>query len=195
MHLANVVTSLFAGALTAQLALAAGSARGAESDPLAELAQPGRVLLLRHAHAPGVGDPPHFKLHDCRTQRNLDAAGRKQAAQLGERLRAAGVARAKVYSSQWCRCLETARLLKLGSVSELPALNSFYDRPQDGDARIAALRTFLAGLPVNGPPVVLVTHEVTIRALTGGRPAVGGGAILRLDGSHVPRIVVEIKEK
>ncbi|MGA8050238.1 MAG: hypothetical protein WCA09_08670, partial [Burkholderiales bacterium] len=61
MHLANVVTTLFAGALTAQLALAAGSARGAESDPLAELAQPGRVLLLRHAHAPGVGDPPHFK--------------------------------------------------------------------------------------------------------------------------------------
>ncbi len=195
MQLPAIVTSLFAGILTVQLALVAGAARAAEAEPLAELARPGRVLLLRHANAPGIGDPANFKLHDCRTQRSLDAAGRKQAARLGERLRAAGVVRAKVYSSQWCRCLETARLLKVGAVHELPALNSFFDRPEDRERNVSALRGFLAGLPQNGPPVVLVTHQATITALTGGHTASGGGVILKLDGSRVPRAVAEIEER
>jgi len=194
MQFPAIVASLFAGILTAQLALVAGAVRAAEAEPLAELARPGRVLVLRHAHAPGIGDPAHFKLHECRTQRNLDAAGRKQAARLGERMRAAGVVRARVYSSQWCRCLETARLLKVGSVNELPALNSFFDRPEDREHNVRALRDFLAALPRDGPPVVLVTHHVTIIALTGGHAASGGGVILKLDGSRVPRVVGELEE-
>lgn len=157
--------------------------------PPAELAKPGRVLMLRHANAPGTGDPPHFRVGDCSTQRNLDAAGRAQAAALGERLARAGVARARVYSSQWCRCLETARLLKLGPVMALPALNSFHGRPQDRDANLAALRAFLAGLPVDGPPVVLVTHQVTISAFTGEGIASGGGTVFELDGSGAPRVL------
>jgi phosphohistidine phosphatase SixA len=194
MQIPAIVTSLFAGVLTLQLALVAGAARATEAEPLAELARPGRVLVLRHANAPGIGDPANFKLHDCRTQRNLDAAGRRQAARLGERMRAAGVVRAKVYSSQWCRCLDTARLLKVGSVNELPALNSFFDRPGDRERNVRALRAFLAGLPKDGPPVVLVTHQVTITALTGGHAASGGGVILKLDGSRVPRVVGEIEK-
>jgi len=143
------------------------AAHAAEPLPLAELAKPGRVLMLRHANAPGTGDPPNFRPGDCSTQRNLDGAGRAQAAQLGERLAKAGVTRATMFSSQWCRCLETARLLKLGPVSELPALNSFYGRTHDRDTNLAALRAFLAGLPADGPPVVLVTHQFTINAFTG----------------------------
>jgi len=157
------------------------------------LARPGRVLMLRHANAPGIGDPRNFRLGDCSTQRNLDAAGRAQAAQLGARLAKAGVARAKVYSSQWCRCLETARLLKLGPVTELPALNSFFERAQDRDARVAALRTFLARLPPDGPPVVLVTHQVTITALTGDFTPSGGGVIFELNGSGTPRVLGELR--
>ncbi len=80
--------------------------------PLSELAKPGRVLILRHAEAPGVGDPPGFRLGDCATQRNLNESGRRQAQALGARLANAGVTTAQVYSSQWCRCLETARLLR-----------------------------------------------------------------------------------
>ena len=76
----NLAESLVAGFLTLQLALLAGASRAAESDPLAELARPGRLLLLRHANAPGIGDPAGFALADCRSQRNLDAAGRGQAA-------------------------------------------------------------------------------------------------------------------
>ncbi len=169
------------------------SAQPAQPVALAALARPGRVLVLRHARAPGIGDPPNFTPGDCSTQRNLDAAGRRQAAELGERLADAGIAHAKVYSSQWCRCLETARLLALGPIVELPALNSFHGRPQERDARIDALRAFLAALPVDGPPVVLVTHQVTISALAGHATVSGGGTILELNGSGAPRVLGEIQ--
>jgi broad specificity phosphatase PhoE len=145
-----------------------------------------QVLMLRHALAPGTGDPSAFRIGDCSTQRNLNDEGRMQARRLGDSLRAAGLSRARVYSSQWCRCLETARLLNLGPVAELPALNSFFDRAEDRDERIAALRRFLAGLPLDGEPVVLVTHQVTITAVSGVFPGSGTGVILRLDGSGNP---------
>jgi len=193
MQVGNLVPAIVAGVLSAQLALFSGKARAADSEPLAELKRPGRVLVLVHAHAPGSGDPARFKLHDCRSQRNLDAAGRKQAARLGERLRAAGVAHAKIYSSQWCRCLETAKLLKLGPASELPALNAIPGRPDEREPHIDALRDFLAALPRDGGPVIMVTHPETVGALAGGYRAPATGLILRLDGSRVPRVVAEIK--
>ncbi|MGP1679967.1 MAG: histidine phosphatase family protein [Burkholderiales bacterium] len=173
--------------------LAACAVWAADTLPLAELAKPGRVLMLRHAYAPGTGDPPGFRLDECATQRNLDATGRAQAAALGKRLKQAGITRAQLYSSQWCRCLETARLLELGSVETLPVLNSFYGRPQEGGARIAALRSFLAGLPEEGPPVLLVTHQVTINAFTDAGTPSGGGSVFRLNGSGTPRRLGSIR--
>ncbi len=182
-----------AGVLTACFVFFDLPARAAETVPLAELARPGRMLMLRHANAPGFGDPPNFKLNDCSTQRNLDDAGRAQAAELGARLAKSGVTKAKVYSSQWCRCLETARLLKLGPPVELPALNSFFGRPQNRDANLSALRKFLAELPVDGPPVILVTHQVTVSALTGRGTVSGGGSLFELNGSETPRVLGEIQ--
>lgn len=175
----------------AGLVLVAAALPATAAGPLAvdEVARPGRVLLLRHAIAPGVGDPPGFRIGDCKTQRNLDAAGRAQAARLGERLRAAGVSEAKVYAGQWCRTQETARLLRLGPVTELPALNSFFGRPDRSEDQLAALRAFLARLPVAGPPVILVTHQVTVTGLTGVYPESGGGALLQLDGTIAPKLV------
>jgi phosphohistidine phosphatase SixA len=162
------------GALALQGAEAADAA---PSQPLEALRAPGRVLMLRHAHAPGNGDPPGYRIGDCATQRNLGDEGREQARRIGEQLRAAGIAQARLWSSQWCRCLETARLLALGPVRELPALNSFFDRPQDRDRQVAELRAFLAGLPLDGPPVVMVTHQVMVTAQTGGWVDSGGGAL------------------
>jgi len=174
-------------------AFVAGAA-AADTLPPAELTKPGRLLMLRHATAPGIGDPPGFRLRDCSTQRNLDAAGRAQAVRIGERLDRAGVARAEVYSSQWCRCLETARLLKLGPVKELTALNSFFNRPQDGERNLAALRAFVARLPAGGPPVVFVTHQVTITAFTGRGIGSGGGALFELNGTGAPRLLGELED-
>ncbi len=167
--------------------LAAFAAVAAGTVSPAELAKPGRVLLLRHAEAPGTGDPPGFRLDDCATQRNLDDSGRRQAARLGRQLAAAGIRDARVWSSQWCRCLETAHLLQLGPVTPLPALNSFYLRPGDQVTNVAALRAFLARLPVDGKPVVLVTHQFTISEFTDAGTPSGGGSIFQLNGSGAPR--------
>jgi len=160
--------------------------------PAEAVAEPGRLLMLRHALAPGYGDPPEFRLGDCATQRNLDEAGRAQARALGDRLRAAGVESARVYSSQWCRCLETASLLKLGPVETLPALNSFYQRPEARERHLDELRRWLAAQPSNGPPLVLVTHQVTIRAITGAGTPSGGGSVFALNGSGSPTLLGRI---
>jgi phosphohistidine phosphatase SixA len=170
-----------------------GAAWATDAVSLAELVRPGRVLMLRHANAPGIGDPPDFKLEDCSTQRNLDAAGRTQAQALGRRLAQAGVKEARVYSSQWCRCLETARLLNLGPVMPQPALNSFFARSGQRETTLAALRSFLAGLPTSGSPVILVTHQFTITAFTGGGVNSGGGSVFELNGSGAPRLLGAIR--
>ena len=167
--------------------------RAAEAIQLPELAKPGRVLLLRHAIAPGVGDPENFRLRDCGTQRNLDAAGRQQAARLGKRIAGLGIRGVKVYVGQWCRTLETARLLGLGPVTELPALNSFFARPDQREGNLDGVRRFLATLPADGPLVILVTHQVTVPGITGVYPGSGGGALLQLEGSAKPGLVGELR--
>lgn len=152
------------------------------ADPalLSALATPGHVLLLRHAHAPGVGDPAHFRVGDCATQRNLDERGRKEARAVGAALRAGGIARATVYSSEWCRCTETAALLGLGPVHTRSALNSFFSRPGERPARLAATRMLLAESEKSGTPVVMVTHDVTIAGITGHHLRTGEGVVLRV---------------
>jgi broad specificity phosphatase PhoE len=140
----------------------------------------GHVLMIRHAYAPGTGDPAHFQLDDCRTQRNLNDQGRDQATALGEWLRARGIARARVFSSQWCRCLETAERIALGPVTPLPALNSFFERPREREPSLAALRDFLARQPRDGQLILLVTHFVTIAGLTKESLSSGEGVLLVL---------------
>lgn len=79
----------------------APAAEAAELELHELLGKSGHMIVMRHARAPGVGDPPGFRLGDCATQRNLSPAGREQAARIGTRLRAAGLTRTKVYSSRW----------------------------------------------------------------------------------------------
>lgn len=149
-------------------------------DAVRALKSGGGVLMIRHANAPGSGDPADFRIDDCATQRNLDERGRAQAQAIGDALRHYGIGKVRLYSSQWCRCLETARLMKLGAVQPLPALNSFFSRPADREPRIAALQAFLAKQPRDGGPIILVTHYVTIAAMTGEGVSSGEGVVLQL---------------
>lgn len=142
------------------------------------------VALMRHAEAPGTGDPAGFRLDDCSTQRNLSAAGRAQAARLGERFRSNGIAAAEIRSSAWCRCRDTATGLGLGPVQLAAPLNSFFGARGSADDSTAALRQLIAGLPA-GKPAVLVTHQVNITALTGVYPRSGEMVVLRRDGFAV----------
>ena len=137
------------------------------------LRQGGHIALMRHAEAPGgAGDPSGFKLDDCATQRNLSAKGRADAQAVGQKLKDKGVVVAKLLSSPWCRCIDTARLLDLGSVEIAPTFaNAFVLADQRG-ALTAGARALIAGW--KGPETLLVvTHGANIQALTGSNLASG----------------------
>ena len=142
----------------------------------------GHILMIRHALAPGNGDPVNFRIGDCSTQRNLDDRGRMQARAIGDWLRSKGIAKARVYSSQWCRCLETAELFEVGSVVELPALNSFYELTQNREPILRALKKFIAEQPSDGVLIIMVTHFVTISAIANEAVSSGEGVLLKLNG-------------
>jgi 8-oxo-(d)GTP phosphatase len=143
--------------------------------------------MIRHALAPGNGDPESFRLGDCSTQRNLSGDGRRQAAALGERFRANGIATARVFTSEWCRCRDTAERLGLGPVTALPPLNSLHRRPELVAPQVAALASWLGAQP-DGGTLVLVTHHSNIRALVGVGPTSGGVVVARREADG--RVIV-----
>lgn len=155
---------------------------------LEALRGPGVILLMRHATAPGTGDPPGFRLGVCATQRNLSEAGRAEARATGARLRAAGIGVTLVASSRWCRARETAELLALGPVEGWPELDSFFSDRAEGPARTEALLARLAALPEGARPI-LVTHQVNITALTGVVPRSGEIVAVRLGEGGVEVVV------
>jgi phosphohistidine phosphatase SixA len=135
----------------------------------------GAILLMRHATAPGTGDPEGFRIGDCATQRNLSNEGRAQARATGAAIREAGLAITHVLTSQWCRCRDTAQLMSLGPVEEWPSLNSFFEDRTTANAQTAQTLARLSALPAGARPI-LVTHQVNISALTGVVP--GSGEII-----------------
>ena len=139
---------------------------------VAALRAPGNVGLMRHSTAPGTDDPPNFKLGECSTQRNLSAGGRAQAQAIGARLRQAGLTGVRVVSSQWCRALDTARLLGIGGVEELPALNSLVSYPAQSAAMTVEARRWILGQTL-AAPTILVTHQINIGALVNAYPNEG----------------------
>ena len=168
-------------------AVAASPAIAGMFDPTAEeqaasiaaLKTPGHVLLLRHTLAPGHNDPADFSLRECQTQRNLDDVGREQAVKVGDWLRDRDVKPVTVYSSQWCRCLDTAKLMGFRPIVEEVSLNSISDMPGTEAEKLRKLRRFtgsLAGKP--GSPV-LVTHSTIGTHLIGGLLGSGEGAVIR----------------
>jgi len=135
------------------------------ADLWSALRSPDHLALIRHAVAPGTLDPPGWRLDDCATQRNLSAEGRRQATGMGGLFRANGITAARIHSSQWCRCLDTAMLLKLGEVTPQPLLNSFAEDRSRSSQQTDALRTWI-GQQALDQPILLVTHQVVISALT-----------------------------
>uniref|UniRef100_UPI004055792A histidine phosphatase family protein n=1 Tax=Orrella sp. TaxID=1921583 RepID=UPI004055792A len=159
------------------LALAWPNISAAQSQDKASL-----ILHLRHAIAPGGGDPAHFDVNDCRTQRNLSDQGREQSRQISAQLKSLGIVPTQVWSSQWCRSTETAQLMNVGEVTPLPALNSFFQNPSEGPAQIAELQTFIRELDPKGGPYVMVSHQVVISGLNNTFVSSGDGVWMALTG-------------
>ncbi len=158
------------------------------------LAAGGHVAIMRHATAPGTGDPAGFRLGDCTTQRNLSEAGRAEARAIGERFRQQGVTVARVATSQWCRCRDTAQELALGEVLEDPRLNSFFGSDREATRKaVDGVRAAMAETPRAGPIAILVTHQVNVTAATGVYPASGEIVVVRLDDAGASEVVGTIK--
>jgi len=145
-----------------------GSFHASASELSESLKKSDYVLLMRHALAPGIGDPAGYKLQDCKSQRNLDATGRAQAQKTGQWLKAQGVGNALVFTSAWCRCKETAENLAFGTPELEASLNSFFDDMRQGPQSNANLQKFIVGQLISKgeKALILVTHHVNIEEFT-----------------------------
>jgi phosphohistidine phosphatase SixA len=143
------------------------------------------VLLMRHTLAPGVGDPVNYTLDDCKTQRNLSGEGRKQASTVGNWLKKHGVLSAEVHSSAWCRCKDTAALLKFDGFKVEPALASFFDEMHRAQERTEELQRFITGKrkTKGDKALILVTHHVNIQEFTSENVASGDMVLAKVDAS------------
>ena len=130
------------------------------------------VIFLRHALAPGVGDPENFIKEDCSTQRNLNNKGRLQARLIGNYLRSTNLKFSKILTSEWCRCIDTAKELNLGQWTTFSGLNSFFQEYEKKDQIINKLQKKLDSLGYSDL-VLFVTHQVVISEQTGVVPRSG----------------------
>lgn len=141
------------------------------------------VLLMRHADAPGYGDPKGYQLDQCATQRNLGEAGKKQSQIIGKWLKSQGISNALIFSSPWCRCLDTAKLLDLGPVITAPELGSFFDDmrlEKEQTRNLEKLIKTQLGLQTK-TPIIMVTHHVNIQAYTDKVVNVGDMVLVKVD--------------
>lgn len=178
-------------ALATPLLLSPWARAAVPADALRALKAGGAVLAFRHALAPGTFDPPGFKLGDCSTQRNLSDEGRAQARRIGATLAQQGLKPARVRSSPWCRCMDTATLA-FGQAEAWPALGSPAGSPeQTNAANLAQLRQALRDAAAQPQALqVWVTHMFVLAALTQENSASGEGLVLKAGTGQGDRVQV-----
>ena len=137
------------------------------------LDQGGKLIFIRHAYAPGNGDPNNFNLNDCSTQRNLSEDGKKQAQRIGEFFNKNKIEIDKVLSSEWCRCKETAKIA-FKNYSTNSFLNSFYSSKfsKNKDKQVKAFNNYIKNLE-SKKNLILVTHYVFISEILNYGPSSG----------------------
>ena len=177
MKLPNIIIYLLSSALLILLALPV------QAKLASDLSDGQHILLMRHADAPGYGDPVGYQLDKCSTQRNLGDRGKKQSIIIGQWLSTQGINSANVISSVWCRCVDTAKLLNKGAITTSPALSSFFDdmslEKQQTQALEKLIKTQLNENPKT--PLILVTHHVNIEAYAGKAVNVGDMVLVKVD--------------
>ena len=138
-----------------------------------QLEDGGKLIFIRHAYAPGNGDPNNFNLNDCSTQRNLNLIGQKQARDIGEFFSKNKIKIYKVLSSEWCRCKETADIA-FKDFSTSSFLNSFYSSKfeKNKDKQMEALNNYVKKFNSN-ENLILVTHYVLISEVLNYAPSSG----------------------
>ena len=124
-----------------------------------------KIIFIRHAIAPGNGDPHNFNINDCSTQRNLDKNGIKQSKKIGIIFKNNKIEIDKVLSSEWCRCKDTAKYA-FKKFETFNALNSFYDErfAANETKQINDLKKYIKNWN-SDKNLVFVTHYVVISSI------------------------------
>ena len=136
-----------------------------EEEVLTSLKEGGKIIFIRHALAPGNGDPENFDLNDCSTQRNLNQRGIEQSKFIGSIFNKNQIKIENVYSSEWCRCIDTAKFA-FKNYQTFSALNSFYDLRFEAneERQITQLKEFINQWKGN-ENIIFVTHFVVISSM------------------------------
>ena len=147
-----------------------------------ELHNGGKIIFIRHAYAPGSGDPDNFDKKDCSTQRNLNFQGIKQSKNIGNFFLKNKVDIDQVFSSEWCRCKDTAKYA-FNEFKTFDALNSFYQTKfkKNKDKQIKDLKNFIKKWNDN-KNLILVTHYVVIQEIL--NVGVNSGEIIVSDKNY-----------
>ncbi len=140
---------------------------------LNQLEDGGKLIFIRHAYAPGSGDPNNFNLNDCSTQRNLSKEGRKQAKDIGKFFLKNKIRIDKVLSSEWCRCKETAEIA-FKNFSTKNFLNSFYSSKyaKNKTKQIKELNDYIKKFK-SKENLIFITHYVLISEVLNYAPSSG----------------------
>tara|TARA_B100000579_G_scaffold263637_1_gene217240 strand:+ start:59 stop:610 length:552 start_codon:yes stop_codon:yes gene_type:complete len=136
------------------------------NDKILNLLNEGKKLIfIRHAIAPGNGDPGNFNIEDCSTQRNLDLNGIEQSKKIGLFFKNNNIKIDKILSSEWCRCKDTANYA-FGNFQTFDALNSFYNEKfaTNEDKQIKDLKKYIKNWQ-SDKNIVFVTHYVVISSI------------------------------
>jgi phosphohistidine phosphatase SixA len=156
-----------------------------------ELNQGGKLIFIRHAYAPGGGDPINFDINKCNTQRNLNDSGRKQANKIGSLFKANNIFVHKVYSSEWCRCKETASIA-FNEFETKNFLNSFFSSKfaQNKNSQIKSFKKFIKSWD-GKKNLIFVTHYVFISEILDYAPSSGEIIISDKDLKVIDTIEIE----
>ena len=156
-----------------------------------ELKKGGKLIFIRHAYAPGGGDPKHFDINDCNTQRNLSNIGKNQAKKIGSFFTDNNIPIDEIYSSEWCRCKDTASIA-FNRFKTKNFLNSFFSSQfsKNKDSQMKKLKKFINSWNEN-KNLVFVTHYVVIFESLNHGPSSGEIVISNKDFKVIDTIEIE----
>ena len=185
----------FQSAMDTDISTTLNQAQAAQQDIWTRMREnTGYVVLLRHAKTvSGTGDPPGFELDDCDTQRNLSDAGREQAKQIGQEFRDRNIPISQVLSSQYCRCLDTAKLLDLGTVEPAPMLNSIFEDRTTATQQVEQTRQRILNYRNTSGVIVMVSHYANIVEVSGVAPQEGEIVVIQANQQGDLEVVEQIQ--
>ena len=148
------------------------------------------IIFLRHSIAPGFGDPDYFNLNNCNTQRNLSEEGVLQSKNIGTYFKSNNIRFSEVLSSEWCRCKDTVKEMKIGKWKTFSGLNSFFQGYSNKDEVLKKLNKKLSSIS-SDELVLMVTHQVVISKFTGIAPPSGGIVIYNSRTRHSKQLNIQ----